>query len=156
METNKNKLEQILEPIEDYLEKYINRFKKNMFPENAQYKYIVLIFNIIHIIGVFLFIIFGFFLPAKLQIYLCIFYIFVMFHWFILGKCILIMLTNYIGGIDEEFIIPCKWRSMYFICTILIIISFLFYIMPVITPFNILLIVVNKYNKSILKTYSYF
>ncbi len=131
-------LQNVLEPIEDYLGIYIEEFQKNIIPKHTKYKYIVCIIHILHIIGVFIFILFGFFMPPRLQIYIAIFYIIIMFSWNLFGKCILVSLTNYIGGTQDDFLFPFRWSTMYSSCIILIFISLLFYNLPIISPFNLL------------------
>jgi len=145
-------LSPILEPIEDYFKHYIQLFIKNILPQNLEnpykkYKYLICLIHILHIIGIFLIISFGFFLPYQLQIYISIFYIFIMISWIIFGRCILIILTNYLGGTNDDYLFPFRWQTMFTICIFLAIISFIFYLFPIITPFNILMII-NNYSKN--------
>ena len=146
-------LSPILEPIEDYLKHYIKLFAKNILPQNLdepykKYKYLICIIHILHIIGVSFIVLFGFFLPHQFQIYIAIFYCFIMVSWIIFGRCILVILTNYLGGTDNDFLFPFRWKTIFIICSFLIVISFLFYSFPIITPFNILT-VIDKYGKDI-------
>lgn len=149
-----NDLSPVLEPIEDYMKHYIDMFIQNIFPQNLdkshqKYKYLIYIIHIFHIIGTLLIILFGFFLPSQLQIYLAIFYCFIMVSWVIFGRCILVILTNYLGGTDDDYLFPFRWQTMFSMCSILTIISLLFFTFPIITPFNIL-IVIDKYSKNLL------
>ena len=149
-----NDLSPILEPIEDYMKHYIKMFIANIFPQNLdtshqKYKYLICIIHIIHIIVILFVVFFGFFLPYQLQIYLSIFYCFIMISWIIFGRCVLVILTNYLGGTDDDYLFPFRWQTMYFMCSILTIISLIFFMFPVITPFNILMII-NNYSKNII------
>lgn len=140
---NNKDVNQLLEPIEDYLNRYFNEIKKNMLPINSQYKYIIFLIHIIHIVFVIFFILFGLFLPPKLQIYIILVYVIVMLSWIIYGRCVLVILTNYLGDTDLDYLFPFKWETMYIICLFLILISLLFYIFPFISPFNILVYLNN-------------
>lgn len=140
---NNKDVNQLLEPIEDYLNKYFNEIKKNMLPINSQYKYIIFLIHIIHIVFVIFFILFGLFVPPKLQIYIILVYVIVMLSWIIYGRCVLVILTNYLGDTDLDYLFPFKWETMYIICLFLILISLLFYIFPFISPFNILVYLNN-------------
>ena len=149
-----NDLSPVLEPIEDYMKHYIDMFIQNIFPQNLdkshqKYKYLICIIHILHIIGTLLIILFGFFIPSQLQIYLAIFYCFIMVSWIIFGRCILVILTNYLGGTDDDYLFPFRWQTMFSMCSILTIISLLFFTFPIITPFNIL-IIIDQYSKNML------
>lgn len=133
-----NELQFVLEPLEDYLGMYIKEFQKNIIPEHTKYKYIVCLIHILHIIGVIVFILFGFFMPPRLQIYVALSYLTILVSWNIFGNCVLVSLTNYIGGTKDDYLFPFRWSTMYFGCIILIIFSLIFYIIPIISPFNLL------------------
>ena len=139
----------VLEPLEDYLRIYINEFQKNIIPQNSKYKYIVCVIHTLHIIGVILFVLFGFFIPPRLQIYIALFYLTVLLSWFIFGKCILVILTNYIGGTHDDYLVPLRSKTMYLTTAILIFISLIFNNIPFISPFN-LLILLDKYSETTL------
>lgn len=141
---NNNNLTPILEPIEDYLSIYFKEFKKNIMPKYSKYKYIICFIHIIHIIFVIFFILFGIFIPAKYQIYVAFIYSIIMLTWIIYGRCILIILTNYLGDTDIDYLFPFKWTTMYITCISLIFISLLFYIFPILSPFNFLLFLNNR------------
>ena len=149
-----NDLSPVLEPIEDYMKHYINAFTTNILPQNLdkphqKYKYLICIIHILHIIGTLLIIFFGFFLPSQLQIYIAIFYCFIMVSWIIFGRCVLVILTNYLGGTDDDYLFPFRWQTMFSMCSILTIISIIFFMFPTITPFNIL-IIIDQYSKNML------
>jgi len=149
-----NDLSPVLEPIEDYMKLYIDAFRNNILPQNLdkphqKYKYLICIIHIIHIIGTLSIILFGFFLPSQLQIYIAIFYCFIMVSWIIFGRCVLVTLTNYLGGTDDDYLFPFRWQTMFTMCSILAIISLFFFMFPMITPFN-LLIIIDQYSKSLL------
>ena len=132
-------LSPVLEPIEDYMKHYVNMFIKNIFPQNLdkpyqKYKYLICIIHILHIIGTLLIIFFGFFLPSQLQIYIAIFYCFIMVSWIIFGRCILVILTNYLGGTDDDYLFPFRWQTMFSMCSILTIISIIFFIVKNLPP----------------------
>jgi hypothetical protein len=140
---NKNQINPLLEPIEDYLDKYFKEIKKNILPVHSKYKNIIFCIHIIHVVIVVFFILFGLFLPPRLQIYVVLIYTIIMLSWVVYGRCILVILTNYLGGTDLDYLFPFKWETMYIVCSILILISLLFYIFPYISPFNILLYLHN-------------
>ena len=149
-----NDLSPVLEPIEDYMKLYIDAFRKNILPQNLdkphqKYKYLICIIHILHIIGTLLIIFFGFFLPSQLQIYIAMFYCFIMVSWIIFGRCVLVILTNYLGGTDDDYLFPFRWQTMFSMCSILTIISLIFFMFPIITPFNIL-IIIDEYSKNLL------
>ena len=139
---NKN-INPLLIPVEDYFEKYFQEIKKNILPKDSKYKNIICCIHIIHIIIVIFFILFGLFLPPRLQIYVVLIYTIIMLSWIVYGRCVLVILTNYLGETDLDYLFPFKWETMYIVCSILILLSLLFYIFPYISPFNILLYLHN-------------
>lgn len=145
----KDNLAPVLEPLEDYLKIYIEEVKKNILPNDSKYKYIICLIHIIHIIGVLMFILFGFFMPPRLQLYVAMFYILTIITWIIFGKCVLVMLTNYIGGTDNDYLFPFRWKTLYLGCSTLIFLSLIFYIIPNISPFNLLLVLDNYSKKKL-------
>lgn len=145
----KDDLAPVLEPLEDYLKIYIEEVKKNILPNDSKYKYIICLIHIIHIIGVLMFILFGFFMPPRLQLYVAMFYILTIITWIIFGKCVLVMLTNYIGGTNNDYLFPFRWKTLYLGCSTLIFLSLIFYIIPNISPFNLLLVLDNYSKKTL-------
>ena len=96
-----------------------------------------------------MFILFGFFMPPRLQLYVAMFYILIIITWIIFGKCVLVMLTNYIGGTNNDYLFPFRWKTLYLGCSTLIFLSLIFYIIPNISPFNLLLVLDNYSKKKL-------
>ena len=137
-------LSPVLQPLEDHLKDYIILFQKNLIPKHTKYRYLIGTIHIIHYIGVFLIVFCGFFLPPQIQIYIAIFYFLVMLTWLVFGRCILIILTNYIGGTNEEFAFPFKWQTMWLLSIIFSFIHLFFFYFPMLSPFHLLTILHNK------------
>ena len=127
-----------LEPLEKVIGKYLIDFKKNLIPENSKYKYLIAAIHIIHFIGVFCLVTFGLFMPPKLQIYIFFIYLFIILSWIFFDRCILIILTNYIGNTDHDFLFPFRYKTFYFGTFYLMTISLTFYFFPKLSFFNIL------------------
>lgn len=128
-----------LKPLDDTLKEYFELMKKNLLPKNSKYKHIVATIHIIHIVGVSLFVIFGLLLPPRLQIYVIAAYVLLLLSWIVFGKCVLIILTNWIGDTDYDFFFPFNQHTLYVIVILLCFISLVFYLVPNVSIFNILM-----------------
>ena len=78
---------------------------------------------------------------------IALFYCFVMFTWIIIGQCILVEITNYLGGINYKGnLFPVPTPAAYCLCSTFTLLSLLFFIFPKISPYN-LLTIIDKYSK---------
>ena len=75
-----------------------NKTTMALFPYDVENKFLVLIINITHILGV-LFIIFGIFLPPKLMKYYILYIIFLFITYILIdNQCFMTVLSNYYGN----------------------------------------------------------
>ena len=137
-----NKLKPLDEVINDYYYELINR----IYPKKSKYKYFVYGLHIFHILFTILFIYIGIALPPKLQIYVVLWYIFVMSSWLILGDCWFTIVTNHIAGVKNLQLFPINIRKLYSFILILTVISLFFYLCPSFSLYNFL-VYIDKITK---------
>ena len=130
-----------LDILEEFIKKKIKEKKNIFFPKHSRYRYIVLILNILHLLLACVHPLL-FFLPPSFQIVCIIYYSLLIFHWYIFdGHCILTLITNWVGGLDDNdennnlFLIP---ELSYSISSIALIISTFFYLYPKYSLFHFL------------------
>jgi hypothetical protein len=111
---------------ETSLNETIKHLVNRVFPKNNKYRYIILFFNIIHVLFGFMIAILLFISP-RYQLYVSLFYSIVMASWRIFDGCLITIVTNYFSDFEGAFLENFNWDYMYFI---LISISLYFYFVP--------------------------
>ncbi len=124
----------MLLPLEKTLAPYIDRVINRIYPQDNKYKHLILLIHIFHL-GLVIFLFTLLLLPPKLQIYVSLIYLALVFSWKLFNGCLLTICSNYLMGLEGE-LIPMGWD---YLLIYVIYLSLVFYLLPRIAPFTIIM-----------------
>ena len=120
----------------NFIEKCSKHTIDSLFPDDVNYRPLVILINIIHVIGV-MAIQFGILLPPNLMKYYIVYLVVLLITYIVLNnRCFMTEISNYIGGKNYN-TLCVKLSEAKQILTVYLVIAILFEVYPQYSLFNI-------------------